>query len=180
MRAKSAMLVSLVAGTAIAVAGCGTTSGTAAPADAVAQQRPAAPEGSGHGLCFDLNSGLAQSGLARLGAAPIGTWSIGLASDDPISSGCDGVLSWMTVDTDTNHPYTHVLFFTNGTYLGTATYEPYMYTQVTGKTRNTVSVKYSWIKDSDPLCCPSGGPSVVTYTLNGTTVQANGQFPPHN
>ncbi|WP_330249728.1 hypothetical protein OG874_25870 [Nocardia sp. NBC_00565] len=30
------------------------------------------------------------------------------------------------------------------------------------------------------LCCPQGGPSVVTFILNGTSVQAKGQFPPDN
>ncbi|MGW4119626.1 LppP/LprE family lipoprotein, partial [Nocardia sp. NPDC004711] len=78
------------------------------------------------------------------------------------------------------HPYIHVLFFTNGTYLGTATSNPYGYTEVIGKTANTVSVQYKWAKSSDALCCPSGGPSVVTFTLSGGKVVAKGQFPPSN
>ncbi|UGT41558.1 LppP/LprE family lipoprotein [Nocardia yamanashiensis] len=185
MKIRSAAMVSLVAGVMVAVSGCSGSSGTPQAATSeqtapAAQQNKGAPAGSGHGLCFDLNSGLANESVKRLSAAPIGTWSIGLASDDPISAGCDGVLSWMTVNTDTNHPYTHVLFFTGGEYLGTATAEPYMFTVIAGKTRNTVSVTYRWTQNNDPMCCPQGGPSTVVYTLNGTTVQAKGQFPPHN
>lgn len=140
----------------------------------------AAPEGSGHGLCFDVNSALAASSVATLAAPPGGSWTIQGASEDPIVAGCSGVLSWMTVEWPGIHPGTHVLFFTGGKYLGTASAQPYAYTTVLGKTRDTVSVQYRWPEKSDPLCCPQGGPSVVTFTLSGTTVQANGQFPPDN
>ncbi|MET8429705.1 LppP/LprE family lipoprotein [Nocardia sp. NPDC004860] len=139
-----------------------------------------APNGSGHGLCFDLNSGLANSAIKSLAPTTNGGWGNPSASNDPISAGCDGVLSWMTVESGNIHPYTHVLFFTNGTYLGTATSSPYGYTEVIGKTANTVSVQYKWAKSSDALCCPSGGPSVVTFTLSGGKVVAKGQFPPSN
>ncbi|MEV6066302.1 LppP/LprE family lipoprotein [Nocardia sp. NPDC052001] len=168
----------IAAGIALSVAGCGSASQSGSP-EPVAQQQRSAPEGSGHGLCLDVNSALARSAVSRLGAAPIGAWSVGTASNASIEAGCAGVLSWMTVNTTTNHPYTHILFFTNGTYLGTATSEPYMYTMVEEKNRNTIAATYHWLNDTDPMCCPQGGPSVVTYTLNGTTVTANGQFPPH-
>jgi hypothetical protein len=155
--------------------GAETTQATVAPELPVTVAP--APEGSGQGLCFDLNSGLANSAVSRL-APP--NWFIESASDDPIEAGCSGVLSWMTVKGYERYPYRHILFFTNGTYLGTATAEPYPYTRVLGKTRNTVSVEYKWAKPGDGLCCPSGGPSTVTFTLNGTSVQAQGQFPPDN
>ncbi|MGV9721973.1 LppP/LprE family lipoprotein [Nocardia beijingensis] len=86
----------------------------------------------------------------------------------------------MTVEWPGIHPGTHVLFFTGGRYLGTASAQPYAYTTVLGKARDSVSVQYRWPEKSDPLCCPRGGPSVVTFTLTGATVQANGQFPPDN
>ncbi|MFD6358048.1 LppP/LprE family lipoprotein [Nocardia tengchongensis] len=139
-----------------------------------------APNGSGHGMCFDLNSGLANSAIKSLAPSSTGAWGNPFASEDPISAGCEGVLSWMTVESGNIHPYTHVLFFTNGTYLGTATSSPYGYTKVIGKTANTVSVQYKWAKSSDALCCPSGGPSVVTFTLSGGKVVAKGEFPPSN
>ncbi|WP_327140078.1 LppP/LprE family lipoprotein [Nocardia sp. NBC_01327] len=139
-----------------------------------------APNGSGHGLCFDLNSRLADTAIKGLAVPSTGAWTNPFASNDPISAGCDGVLSWMTVESGNIHPYTHVLFFTNGTYLGTATSSPYGYTEVLGKSANVVSVRYRWAKSDDALCCPTGGPSVVTFTLSGGKVQASGQFPPAN
>lgn len=181
MKARSAAVAAVAAGVAIAVTGCGSASpsgGSTTTVPAAAQQ-PAAPVGSGHGLCFDLNSQLAQSAIATLPAPDVGQWQVGQASDDPISAGCDGVLSWMTVSSTVNHPFTNVLLFTGGAYLGTATSKPYMFTQVTGKTRNTVSVTYHWLQGNEAMCCPTGGPSVVTLTLNGTKVTASGQFPPH-
>lgn len=138
------------------------------------------PYGSGHGLCFDLNSELAHNSVGRLAPNAGGyPWSIVEGSTDPISAGCSGVLSWLLVDWDGSHPGYHVLFFTDGKYLGTATSKYYGYTTVLGKTKNTVSVQYRWVKPEDALCCPSGGPSNVTFTLNGTTVTAQGQFPPN-
>lgn len=139
-----------------------------------------APVGSGHGLCFDLNSGLANSAIKSLAPTTNGGWNNPFASNDPISAGCDGVLSWMTVESGNIHPYIHILFFTNGTYLGTATSNPYPYTEITGKTTNTVTAQYKWTKSNDALCCPSGGPSNVTFTLSGGKVVAKGQFPPSN
>ena len=139
------------------------------------------PYGSGHGLCFDVNSALAAAAVASLAPPPGGDrWVVEGGSGDPIEAGCSGVLSYMTVDWQGIHPGTHILFFTNGTYLGTATSKAYGYTEVLGKTKDTVSVQYRWLKSDDALCCPEGGPSVVTFTLNGTSVQAKGQFPPDN
>ncbi|WP_225726601.1 MULTISPECIES: LppP/LprE family lipoprotein [unclassified Nocardia] len=151
-----------------------------APPVTTAKNDPAGPYGSGHGLCFDLNSQLAADATARLAVPAVGSWQNPYASDDPISAGCDGVLSWMTVESGNIHPYVHVLFFTGGTYLGTATLKPHGYTQVIGKTRNTVTVQYKWAKDKDALCCPTGGPTEVTFTLKGRSVSAKGEFPPDN
>ncbi|WP_369635966.1 LppP/LprE family lipoprotein [Nocardia sp. JMUB6875] len=181
MKARSMAVISAAAGLALAVSGCGSNSSTGDATTTVpaAAQQQAAPNGSGHGLCFDVNSGLAQAAIAKLSPPPVGKWQTGQASEDKISSGCDGVLSWLEVSSNVNHPYTHVLFFTNGTYLGTATSDPYMYTMITGKTRTSLSLTYHWLNDNDAMCCPKGGPSVVTFTLNGTKVTADGQFPPH-
>ncbi|WP_157556729.1 LppP/LprE family lipoprotein [Nocardia acidivorans] len=171
----------LLAALAVIATGCTATTSTPAATSApvpVAEQRDA-PNGSANGRCFDPNSALAQAALARLPAAPVGTWSVGETSNDPISGGCDGLLSWMMADTKTNHPYTQVLLFTGGTYLGTATADPYMFTMLTAHTRTSISLTYHWTVGNDPMCCPQGGPSTVTFTLNGTTVTAKGQFPPH-
>ncbi|WP_067823696.1 LppP/LprE family lipoprotein [Nocardia inohanensis] len=138
-----------------------------------------APNGSGHGLCFDVNSGLANEAVSSLKATTSGGWKVEGGSGDAISDGCDGVMSYMYVSSGNIHPYYHVLYFTGGKYLGTATLNPFGYTEVLGKTRTSVTLRYRWIKSDDALCCPSGGPSDVVFTLNGTKVTANGQFPPN-
>ncbi|WP_194813772.1 LppP/LprE family lipoprotein [Nocardia sp. XZ_19_385] len=160
----------------------GTANNPTAPEAPPTEQPPTpatAQPGSGHGYCFDLNSELAHSAFTQVIASePATEWTIPGASEDLIADGCSGVLSWMTVEGTGIHPATHVLFFTGGKYLGTASKEPYGYTHVLGKTRNTVQVQYRWPLAEDALCCPTGGPSVVTFTLNGTSVTAQGQFPP--
>ncbi|MVU75979.1 hypothetical protein GPX89_01825 [Nocardia sp. ET3-3] len=180
MKARSAAVVSMAAAAVLAVGGCGSAStpgGSTTTVPAAAQQ----PAGSANGLCFDANSDLARSAMARLSPPPVGEWQVGQVSDEKISSGCDGVLSYMEVYSNVNHPYTHLLFFTGGKYLGTATSDPYMYTRITGTSRTSLSLTYAWLEgDNDPMCCPKGGPSTVTFTLNGTKVTANGTFPPHS
>ncbi|MFC9994973.1 LppP/LprE family lipoprotein [Nocardia sp. NPDC127526] len=154
--------------------------------DAVESQQPTvapvtanpAPNGSGHGFCFDLNSQLANDAVSRLAVPATGPWRIESASDDPISQGCAGTLSWMTVLSGDIHPYLHILYFADGEWLGTATAEPYGYTKILGKTKDTVRVQYQWLTADEPLCCPQGGPSVVSFTLAGGKIQASGQFPP--
>lgn len=179
MKAKSALLIALVLGSAAALGACGTESSTPQAATST-ESASTSIAGSGSGLCFDRNSALAQSAMTQLAAPPIGNWKISSASEDQLAAGCDGVLSWMAVSSDVNHPHTHILFFTDGTYLGTATPKPYTNTQVTDLDRTAVSVKYHWLQNGDPMCCPSGGPRVATFTLNGTTVQSTGEFPPDN
>ncbi|MGV9667301.1 LppP/LprE family lipoprotein [Nocardia niigatensis] len=184
MKTRSAAILALGAVLVTVATACESTTSpapSAAPSPGpAATQQETAPAGSGHGLCLDVDSDLARAAIARLSPPPVGGWKTGQAADQPISAGCAGVLSWMLVNSDTNHPYTHVLFFTNGTYLGTATPDPYMYTMVTGSTRTSLSLTYHWLTGNDPMCCPQGGPSVVTFTLDGTTVKADGQFPPHS
>ncbi|NUS45190.1 MAG: LppP/LprE family lipoprotein [Mycobacteriaceae bacterium] len=158
------------------------SSSPATPSSSSSGSKPAtAPYGSGHGLCFNLNSKLAADAIARLSPPPAGagaTWTNPSASNDSIQDGCAGVLSWMSVEWIGIHPGKHILFFADGVYLGTATAKPHAYTEVTGKTRTTVTVRYRWPKPQDPLCCPQGGPNDVTFTLSGGAVRAKGEFPP--
>ncbi|MEV0246749.1 LppP/LprE family lipoprotein [Nocardia sp. NPDC050712] len=156
------------------------TESPSAPATSPVASTPAGPPpGSGHGLCFDLNSELANTAFTKVAAAEPGTdWAIPGASEDLIADGCSGVLSYLLMEGTGIHPVTHILFFTGGKYLGTASSEPYAYTHLLGKTRTTVQAQYKWPLPEDALCCPTGGPSTVTFTLNGTTVTAQGQFPP--
>lgn len=187
MKAKCALLHTFAVVMTVAVSGCG--SALSNPDDAVPvalttttsvqAEQIAAPNGSGNGLCFDQNSDLAQSAVADLQPPRIGTWSIGETSENPIDGGCDGVLSWMDVSSTINHPETNLLLFANGVFVGTATEKAYANTQVIGLGRNSVAVKYHWLQAGDPMCCPTGGPRVVTFTLDGTTVKWTGQFPPN-
>ncbi len=64
----------------------------------------------------------------------------------------------------------HVLFFHDDTYLGTATSDSYSYTRVVGAGGSTVSVQYRWLAPEDANCCPSGGPAVIDYTWDGSQV----------
>ncbi|QIS22683.1 LppP/LprE family lipoprotein [Nocardia terpenica] len=169
MRIKPAAFLAATAAVATSVVAFGAPIAAADPV----------PPGGGHGLCFDVNSQVARDAVASLppnrGGYP---WVIESGSQVPISQGCDGLLSWMTVDWAGTHPGSHVLFFTDGQYLGTATSKYYSYTDVLGGDRTHVQVRYRWALPQDALCCPSGGPSVVTFTLNGHDVTADGQFPP--
>lgn len=160
--------------------GPGTDTETAAPqpSTTVSPAGNPAPNGSGHGMCFDLNSRLANEAVARLAVPGTGPWRIESASEDPISAGCAGTLSWMTVMSGNIHPWTHILYFSDGAWLGTATAKPYGYTTVLDKTKNSVKVRYLWLTGNEALCCPEGGPSVVTFTLKDGRVQTMGQFPP--
>ena len=108
-----------------------------------------------------------------------GNWIPRSASEEQIGN-CPDLL-WVSVDGDGVGDATyqsHVLFFHDGTYLGTATSEPYSYTHVIDSNKDSVSVQYRWLLDDDAFCCPQGGPNVVNFTWNGSAVVADGQFPP--
>ncbi|ERB50849.1 hypothetical protein N806_06550 [Rhodococcus sp. P27] len=108
-----------------------------------------------------------------------GSWIPRSASEEQIGN-CPDLL-WVSVDGDGVGDATyqsHVLFFHDGTYLGTATSKPYSYTHVIDSNKNSVSVQYRWLLDDDAFCCPQGGPNIVNFTWNGSAVVADGQFPP--
>ncbi len=163
-------LAGLIAGTLGATA-LGSGSASAAP-----------PYGSGHGLCFDINSALAQSSLSKIGRdANGGTWSPHSAGDNLLKNGCN--LDWMLVTGNGIGDATYqsrVLLFKHGRFIGTVDPEPYSYTSVAGYTKNSVTVRYRWLKPSDPFCCASGGPTFVTAYTVGTHIVRVGHFPPHH
>lgn len=161
-------LTGLIAGTLGATA-LGTGEASAAP-----------PYGSGHGLCFDINSGLAQSSLSKIGRdANGGGWTPASASDNPLQKGCN--LDWMLVNGNGIGDATYqsrVLLFKHGRFIGTVDPKPYSYTSVAKYTKNSVTVRYRWLKPSDPFCCASGGPTYVTASTVGTHIVRAGHFPP--
>lgn len=149
--------------------------GAAGPASAAPPQY-----GSGHGLCFDLNSRLAADSLKRIGRdSQGGTWSPVGASTNPLRRGCD--LDWMLVNGNGIKDATYqsrVLLFHGGRFIGTVEPRPYSYTSIAGYTKNSVSVRYRWLKANDPFCCASGGPTTMTaYEFFGYVFRI-GAFPP--
>ncbi|MCY4670754.1 MAG: LppP/LprE family lipoprotein [Rhodococcus sp.] len=132
------------------------------------------------GPCLDVGSSLVTDAIGTLGTdINGGNWIPRSASEEQIGN-CPDLL-WVSVDGDGVGDATyqsHVLFFHDGTYLGTATSEPYSYTHVIDSNKDSVSVQYRWLLDDDAFCCPQGGPNIVNFTWNGSAVVADGQFPP--
>jgi hypothetical protein len=132
------------------------------------------------GPCLDVDSSLVTDAIGTLGTdINGGKWIPRSASEEQIGN-CPDLL-WVSVDGDGVGDATyqsHVLFFHDGTYLGTATSEPYSYTHVIDSNKDSVSVQYRWLLDDDAFCCPQGGPNIVNFTWNGSAVVADGQFPP--
>ena len=141
---------------------------------------PAAPYGSGHGLCFDLNSRLAKDSMESLGVdSNGGQWRIAGASNHPLAGGCG--LDWLKVDGSGFGDATYtsrVLLFQGGAFVGTVEPHEYSYTSIAGDTLDSVTVKYRWLRSDDPFCCPQGGPTTVTASVSNGSIVRDGQFPP--
>ncbi|WP_083889248.1 LppP/LprE family lipoprotein [Nocardia pneumoniae] len=138
------------------------------------------PATAGKGRCVDLNSGVVNSAITSLGPSVGGDpYIIDSATDAPVGS-CPQLL-WVLAATPrgtASSPY-HVLFFDHDGYLGTATLKATSYTSVAGSSDRGVQVRYRWLTGNDANCCPSGGPVVVTYTLDsdGRKVTPNPSIP---
>lgn len=72
----------------------------------------------------------------------------------------------------------HILFFGNDVYLGTATAEPKGYTSVGIRTPDVITVDYRWPVGDDANANPSGGPATIRYQWDGTTVTMLDPLPP--
>lgn len=120
--------------------------------------------------CLDADSQIVEAALASLSPSPGGGWVAGRYSEAPAGSCPD--LEYVLAETPggTVSSPTHVLFFHDGTYLGTATSEAYAYTTVSAASENSVSVDYRWLAPADANCCPSGGPATIPYTWDGSRV----------
>lgn len=73
---------------------------------------------------------------------------------------------------------THLLFFHNTEYLGTATLEPYGFTSVAAQSADTITVNYRWPLAGDANANPTGGPVTIDYRWDGTQVTMIGTLPP--
>ena len=203
-----AAAIALVTATALTVAGCGSTDGTpeAAASSTAASSAAVSSTASesettvasspppqsdtrtsasttaipASGPCLDVGSPLVTDAISTLGTDVNGGNWIPTSSSEEQVGNCPDLL-WVSVDGDGvgDATYqTHVLFFRDGTYLGTATSKPYSYTHVIDSNKDSVSVQYRWLLDDDAFCCPQGGPNIVHFTWNGSAVVADGQFPP--
>ncbi|WP_032386370.1 LppP/LprE family lipoprotein [Rhodococcoides fascians] len=73
---------------------------------------------------------------------------------------------------------THLLFFHDAEYLGTATLEPYGFTSVAAQSADTITVNYRWPLAGDANANPTGGPATIDYQWDGTQVTMIGTLPP--
>ena len=73
---------------------------------------------------------------------------------------------------------THLLFFHDAEYLGTATLEPYGFTSVAAQSSDTITVNYRWPLAGDANANPTGGPATIDYQWDGTQVTMIGTLPP--
>ncbi|MFF2551177.1 LppP/LprE family lipoprotein [Nocardia sp. NPDC058058] len=139
-----------------------------------------APATAGNGKCVDLNSPVVTAALGTLGPN-VGGDGFYADSGTPAVLGSCPALLWVLAGTPrgtASSPW-HVLFFNHSRYLGTATKHWTAYTTVVGSSDRSVQVQYRWLSDTDPSCCPSGGPVTVTLTLGADdhTVTPDRDFP---
>lgn len=69
-------------------------------------------------------------------------------------------------------------FFVNGRYIGTDAKEPSASVKVVSQSDTEVALAYPLYRSSDPLCCPSGGQTVVHFQLNNGRLQPLQPIPP--
>ena len=63
-------------------------------------------------------------------------------------------------------------FFANDRFVGTDSVKPSARIQLAWQNDDTVALQYVLYRQGDPLCCPTGGDSVVRFGLEGSKVVA--------
>jgi hypothetical protein len=139
-----------------------------------------APATAGGGKCVDLKSPVVAAALAEVGPSVDGAKFVAYKGTEAAVGSCPALL-WVLADTEggtASSPW-HVLLFGHSGFLGTATKKWTAYTSVVGSSDRSVRVEYRWLGRTDPSCCPTGGPVVVTLTLgaDGHTVTPDRDFP---
>lgn len=166
--------------TAAPGAGPAVTSAPAATeAPAVTDEPPSEPAApapaddiGGPGRCIDPASTGVQEAVAGLGDG----WVADQASAD-VPGDCGQLLWARAVGGNSAGAPIHMLFFHAGTYLGTATSEPYAFTHVAGADDTAVTVEYKWLVADEPFAAPQGGPATITYTWDGSGVVMSEPLP---
>jgi hypothetical protein len=69
-------------------------------------------------------------------------------------------------------------FFDGERYLGTDTKDPSAHVAFVGQTGDTVTLRYTLYRASDPLCCPGAGARDVRFRWNGSKLEPLDLIPP--
>ncbi|MCZ4076732.1 LppP/LprE family lipoprotein [Rhodococcus sp. H36-A4] len=123
--------------------------------------------GSQYPVCLDLASTTVTDALASLLQYFDGVPWVATEIGDPCGS-----FTWVRADTSggTASSPVQVLFFADGDYLGTGTSEPYAFTFVDSQSVDTITVGYRWLVGDDANANPSGGPALIRYQWDGSSV----------
>ncbi|MGV8872097.1 MAG: LppP/LprE family lipoprotein [Rhodococcus sp. (in: high G+C Gram-positive bacteria)] len=135
------------------------------------------PDGGVNGSpnCLSLSSTSTTDAVASLPLVFADSPWVATRMGDPCSS-----FTWVEAVPDgaTVSSPTHLLFFHNADYLGTATLEPYGFTSVAAQSADTITVNYRWPLAGDPNALPTGGPATIDYHWDGAQVTMIGTLPP--
>jgi hypothetical protein len=71
-------------------------------------------------------------------------------------------------------------FFVGRRYLGTDASLPSAQVQEVWRDDKTIALLYILYRNSDPLCCPTGGGAIVRFSWNGKRLRALDRIPPTN
>lgn len=153
-----------VAGSPPVVGGSAVTVPEQVPTVDAAIPSAAAPEPA---QCLSMQSPTVSDAVASLPSYFDGVGWVAYAMGDPCAS-----FTWVsaTAPNATASTPDHHLFFADGVYLGTATAEPYSFSSVSGQTANTITIGYRWLVGDEAFADPQGGPAVVRYQWDGSTV----------
>lgn len=133
-------------------------------AEAAPATRTPGPE---YPVCLDLASTTVTDALASLPQYFDGVPWVATEIGDPCAS-----FTWVRADTSggTASSPVQVLFFADGDYLGTGTSEPYGFTFVDSQSADTITVGYRWPVGDDANANPTGGPALIRYQWDGSSV----------
>ncbi|TFI44356.1 LppP/LprE family lipoprotein [Rhodococcus sp. 1R11] len=126
-------------------------------------------------LCLDLTRGPVPQAVDSLPLVFADSPWVATDMGDPCASftWVEALPSGATVSSPT-----HLLFFHDAEYLGTATLEPYGFTSVAAQSADTITVNYRWPLAGDANANPTGGPATIDYQWDGTQVTMIGTLPP--
>jgi len=148
------------------------------PVDSNTEELPennSVPDATAHVTCLDVSSSSVTEAVNSLPLVFADSPWVATRMGDPCASftWVEALPSGATVSSPT-----HLLFFHNTEYLGTATLEPYGFTSVEAQSADTITVNYRWPLAGDANANPTGGPVTIDYRWDGTQVTMIGTLPP--